>query len=157
MRARRRTRWLAAVAGTGGGLLLSACSSSGATLPQQVGTWARTTGFSGVLSTLREDLAHVDEIGDHDGASLRTACDVLVTDTLDANQQLPSPDGQLTTLLAGAYAAAANAGHDCFSGAGGDTALLARSASERAHARTGLIEAEARYDAVVSTVPGRTS
>ncbi len=48
----------------------------------------------------------------------RTDCDVLVTDALVANQNLPSPDPTLTDLLGTAYSVAGDAGHRCLTTAG---------------------------------------
>ncbi|MHB8682452.1 MAG: hypothetical protein ACYDA2_10225 [Acidimicrobiales bacterium] len=154
MTRRRRASSLGILLGAGGGLVLAACSGATASLERQVAAWAQSTSFSADLSRLRGDLTHVDALQNQAGAAMRTECDVLVTDTLDANQQLPTPDQQLTTLLEDGYSAAGNAGHECFTAAAGDVALLARSASERAAARTDFVKAEARYDAIVSTVPG---
>lgn len=124
---------------------------------QQVTEWARSTAFLSTLSRVRADLAHVPSSATSAPsapAALRTACDVLVTDSLAANEQLPTPDDALTAALSDAYAKAGAAGHDCFRGAAGDEALLARAAAERAAALAGLVRGEARYDALTSSLPG---
>jgi hypothetical protein len=139
------------------GLTLLGCGSpyGGGSPAQQVTAWAKSTGFGASLARLRGDLAHVSSSAP--GPSLRTACDVLVTDTLGANQQLPTPDGALTGALADAYAKAGAAGRDCFRGAAGDQALLGRAAAERAEALAALVRAEARFDALTSPLPGSSS
>jgi hypothetical protein len=74
-------------------------------------------------------------------------CDVLITDALAANEQLPTPDAALTALLARAYATAATSGRACFSGAGPATADGDAQSALRL-----LVQAEARYDAVTSAL-----
>ncbi len=135
------------------GFLLAACGSSfsGTTLSQQVTSWAKTTSFSAEVSTVQGDIGRIDVVvGRDEAAALKTDCDVLVTDALIANQNLPTPDATLTTLLSNAYSVAGEAGHDCFSGAGGGTRLLARSTTERMTARRDVIKALARFDVVTT-------
>lgn len=152
---------LAAVASgavlAGGGAVLGGCGggSGPASLAAQVTQWADTAGLSASLPRLRADLARTATAAP--GAPLRTACDVLVTDSLADNDQLPTPDRTLTDALSRAYARAAVAGRACFEGAAGDHALLASAAGARAQAVRQLVVAEARYDAIVSVLPGSGS
>ncbi len=138
----------AAVAVSGLGLLLAACGStfSGTTLSQQVTSWAATAGFSASVSLLQGDLARIDAASD---TALTTECNVLVYDSLSANQNLPTPDPALTTLLSTAYSVAGEAGHACLSGSS-DGVRRARSAAPRTAARRDLIKALARFDAVTT-------
>ncbi len=141
-------------------LVLASCGSPfpGATLGQQVHSWAVTTGLSASLSTLRGDARRIGEVeARHDAAGLRTDCDVLVNDALSANQNLPSPDATLTRILSAAYASASTAGRHCLDGAGGDRSLLASSASELAAAASGWVKAEARLDDLDATGGGSSS
>jgi hypothetical protein len=141
-------------------LVLVGCGSSGAgtTLAQQVTNWATATGFPAAARGIHGDIANLEKAPPRlPVKALRTYCDVLVTDTLSANQNLPSPDRTLTDLLSTAYTEAATAGRDCFSGAGGDARLLARSSTERTRADRDLIKAQARYDFVTSGLSGTRS
>jgi hypothetical protein len=142
------------------GLVLASCGSPypGATLGQQVQSWARSTGWSGSLSALRGDASRIVLVeARHDPAGVRTDCDVLVNDALDANQNLPTPDDTLTHILSAAYSAAAAAGRQCVTGTGGDGGLSARSHAELAAAASGYVKAEARVDDVGATVAGSSS
>lgn len=133
--------------------LVAGCSTtySGSTVAQQVSGWSSQTNFPAEARTVQQDMQRVATVVAQRTASLiRTDCDVLVTDALIANQNLPTPDTDLTDLLASTYASAATAGRDCLQGAGGDVRLLARSASERAMSATGMVKAMARYDALVT-------
>jgi len=133
-----------------GSLLLGACgaSYSGTTLSAQVSSWASSTGFTGAVSQLQGDLRRVKGYSSTPGSSWKTDCDVLVTDALDTNQNLPSPDQQLTDLLASAYSAAGDAGHGCFEGVRG--AGLVRFTTERTTALRDLVKSLARYDALTT-------
>lgn len=143
------------------------CGSTyaGSTVAQQVQSWTRTSPdpkFAQAVSTLQGDFRRVAAAQATDATdlgTLRTVCDVLVTDALGANQNLPTPDGDLTDVLSHAYGSAAGAGEDCFCADGGRPCprgvssnpsqrpgLLARSARERVVAERDLIEAEARVD-----------
>lgn len=142
-------------------VVLAACGSqyAGSTVGQQVQSWASTSPdpqFSAAMSMLQGDLRRVAFArATGDDAALLTDCDVLVTDALSANQNLPTPDGQLTNVLSRAYAAAASAGKICLCAAGAHTCpahdhaskrLFEQSAQERAAAERGFIKAEARVD-----------
>jgi hypothetical protein len=133
------------------GMVLAACGSPfpGTTLKQQVRSWAQSTGFATTVDTLQSDARRVAMVeAGRDPGALRTDCDVLVNDALGANQNLPSPDEQLTMLLSAAYTSAADAGHQCLRAAGGDAGALARASSDLAAAQSGYIRAQARIDAL---------
>jgi hypothetical protein len=161
------------VAIPGFALVLAACGSaySGSTLAQQVTSWAKSTGFSAEVSTVQGDVRRVDSLwsgslsagslsagslsagsqaAGSQAVAIKTACAVLVQDTLIANENLPTPDEGLTDLLSTAYSKAGAAGHDCYSGAGHENGLLSRSATERVTARRDLIKALARFDLVTT-------
>ncbi|HXQ43668.1 MAG TPA: hypothetical protein VN816_03435 [Acidimicrobiales bacterium] len=142
--------WVVSATVVGLGLVLAACGStySGRTLSQQVTSWATTAGFSASVSLLQGDLRRIGA-AEGDRAPVSTDCNVLVYDALSANQNLPTPDPTLTTLLSTAYSIAGEAGHDCLSGAA-DSARDVRSATERSSARRDLIKALARFDAVTT-------
>jgi len=148
-----------AVALAAGLLAVAGCAATpypGATLGQQVGSWASSTDFAASLQTLRADarrVARLEAAGDP--AALRTGCDVLVNDALSANQNLPTPDGTLTTVLTAAYQAAAAGGRACAEGAGGPAAR-ARVRGELAAAAADYVAAQARMDDLGATGAGGT-
>lgn len=130
------------------GSLLGACGGSPPTVAQQVRTWAASAGFASSTSELEGDLSRLSSLPTDTAAARRTDCDVLVTDSLSANEQLPTPDASLTSLLARAYADAAEAGRDCYTGG----ARLAGTGPAVQQAHTALVEAEARYDSLTSSL-----
>jgi hypothetical protein len=138
-------------------LALASCGSPfpGATLGQQVHSWALSTGLSASIRTLRGDARRIALVETrHDPTGVRTDCDVLVNDALSANQNLPAPDATLTRILSAAYAAAASGGRHCLDGAGGNQVLLTRSAAELSVAASGYVKAEARLDDLDATGSG---
>jgi hypothetical protein len=134
------------------GLALAACGSSfsGTTLAEQVTNWGTSTSptLSASVSAIQGDIGRIDAVRSHALTPSPADCDLLVTDALNANNNLPSPDLTLTDLLSKAYTDAGDAGHDCISGA--TSRQLRRSATERAETRRDLIKALARFDAVTS-------
>jgi hypothetical protein len=140
---------VAPVAVVGVALALAACSSPypGTTLGQQVQSWARATGFSAAIGTLRTDAERVLVVSARgDTGGLRTVCDVLVTDALRANQNLPAPDSRLSAILTGAYRSAAAAGNGCLHSAGEQHGLPLVVTDELVAARSGYTKAQARLD-----------
>ena len=138
------------VAALGAGLTLAGCGGPGGSPAHQARAWAASTGWQATVRQLQGDLDKVASMGPATAApARRTICDVLVTDALSANQQLPAPDGALTRLLSSAYTGAATAGRHCYAG-GAD--LGAAPGEARGAART-LLEAEARYDELTSSLP----
>jgi hypothetical protein len=141
------------------GLAVAACGSPypGSTLGQQVQSWARMNGLSSSLDALRADARRVGAVEARGGAAaVRTDCDVLVNDALGANQNLPTPDDVLTTILSRAYGAAAAAGRHCLAGAAGG-GLRARGRAELATAESGYVKAQARLDALDAVPAGSSS
>ena len=151
-------------------VVLAGCGSqyAGSTVGQQVESWATTSPdpkFAAAMSTLQGDLNRIAKTQSaSDAAALRTDCEVLVTDALSANQNLPTPDTELTDVLSKAYTAAAGAGRDCLCAAGsqpcpagahGKADLLATSDAESAAALRGFIAAEARVDLLLAMSGGR--
>lgn len=142
----RRALSVVIAAGTG---VLAACGSGGS-LAQQVRTWAASSGWSSSVSVLQSDLRRVSQTPAGDAGARRTVCDVLVTDALAANQQLPTPDAALTSLLSKAYGAAATAGRHCYA----DGSQMAAVAAEERTATMALVQAQARYDELTSNLRG---
>lgn len=140
-----RTRYIAAgiVVVAIGVLAFLAFGSVGhtGTPRQQLEQWVRDTGLGPEVGTLRGDDAAIAEVvSTHRGTgAIHTTCAVLVDDASTATSDLPTPDTAVTQLLARGYQLEYRAGNDCYSAGSTDTALLARSAAERA-AGLGLLD-----------------
>jgi len=131
------------------GAVIGACGGPPATVSQQLRSWAAGAGWPANVRTVSGDLAGLPAVGSDSPGARRTFCDVLVTDALSANEQLPTPDGELTSLLSQGYTAAAAAGRACFAG----SAEVPGAVSQGRRAASALVRAEARYDALTSRLP----
>ena len=125
------------------------CGGSATTLSQQVRTWAQSTGWAATAQQLQGDLRRLAGLNKDSVGARRTVCDVLVTDALSANQQLPTPDRAFTALLSAAYSSAADAGRRCYAGS-----VAVGATPPGAAAAASLVRAQARYDSLTSTLPG---
>ena len=114
-----------AIAGTSA--VLASCGSTSSTTAQRVKSWSSSSALSADISQIRADAANVSKVeGIGNPGAIRTNSAVLDLDTENANQNLPSPDQQLTTELSDAYAAEIQAAQDCFHGAGKSKTLINR-------------------------------
>jgi hypothetical protein len=107
--------------------VLASCGSASSTTAQRVMSWSSSSTLSSDISQIRADAANVakvESIGNP--GAIRTNCAVLDLDTENANQNLPSPDQQLTTELSDGYAAEIQAAQDCYHGAGKSKTLINR-------------------------------
>jgi hypothetical protein len=139
----------------GGALLLGGCAGQEQSGPPaaRVATWVTGAGGGAAIGTLRVDSANVSQaLARRDPPSaIKTVCALLTTDAETAIGNLPTPDTALTADLDAAYQDAAAAGDDCYSGSGGNTSLLNRSARERTRLSSLLAVAVER----ITTVTGR--
>jgi hypothetical protein len=121
---------------------------------QQVATWVTQGGGGSSVGNLEVEARNIDlALSRHDRpAAIREVCALLSNDAQTGIGNLPTPDQELTTDLDNAYLAGTAAGDDCYKGADGDAALLARSASERTRMVALLGVAVQR----MTTVSGRT-
>jgi len=140
---------------------LAGCAGqdSSGTPAQRVASWVSAQGAGSSIGTVGDDLKNVDLALAHHSAPglIRTACALLTTDASAGNSRLPTPDEQLSLDLSDAYASAYDAGTDCYSGAGGDRALLDRSATERVQSADNLAAALARIRQLTGQVPSTTT
>lgn len=129
---------LAAVLVAVGLVVLVATAGRGpsGTPAQQLRSWATATDLGPTLGILSADAHNVDRaLAAHQGTNaLHTVCAVLYTEAEKANQNLPSPDTDVTQTLSRAFTLAYDAGQACYRGAGGDHSLMAQSAHDRTRA-----------------------
>lgn len=144
-----------------GGFVWAGCSSPEESGPpsSRVDSWLTSASGGSSIGTLAVDSRNVSfVIARHNpAAAVRTVCALLDTDAQKAIGQLPTPDTDLTTDLLRAYEEAAAAGTDCYDGAGGNTALLARSAKERAQLPSLLHAALDRIRAITGHTPSTST
>jgi hypothetical protein len=121
---------------------------------QRVATWVAQGGGGSSVGNLEVEARNIDlALARHDQpAAIREVCALLSNDAQTGIGNLPTPDQELTTDLDNAYLAGTAAGDDCYKGADGDAALLAKSAAERVRMVALLGVAVQR----MTTVSGRT-
>lgn len=131
----------------------------GGTPGQQLSAWVTGTGLGQDLGALRQDGVDVNEVLSHHRGTgaLHTACSVLSVTAESAHSNLPSPDTTTTQLLARAYTLEYEAGNDCYDAGVTGTALLKRSAEDRAEAQHIVDEALARVHIVTGASVATTT
>ena len=92
-----------------------------------------------------------------DTGVIHTVCAVLLDDTEAANDNLPTPDQQLTVLLSNAYNEEGSVANNCYDAGTANPALQAKSARQRATARAGIERALARVVALTGHAVSTTT
>ncbi len=131
----RRAPLVVGAVATAVALTLGGCAGQeqSGSASQRVATWMQGGGGSGIgnveVASRNVDLALAEH---NSAAAVREVCALLSNEAQTAIGNLPAPDDQLTNQLNTAYLDATAAADDCYKGAGGNTTLLAKSATERA-------------------------
>lgn len=139
--------------------VVSGGSKGGGTPGERLSAWVTATGLGQDLGALRQDGVDVEEVlAHHRGTgAVHTVCGVLSVTAESAHSNLPSPDTRTTQLLARAYTLEYEAGNDCYAAGATGSALLRRSARERADAQRLIDEALARVRAVTGDTVATTT
>jgi hypothetical protein len=126
----------------------------GGTPRQQLAAWVSDTKLGQQLGALHDDGLDVEKVLDrHSGTgAVHTVCSVLSVTAEAAHANLPSPDTEITQLLARAYTLEYEAGNNCYAAGATDVELLAKSAAERLRAQKIIAEVLAQ----VGTVTGQS-
>jgi len=100
---------------------------------QQVTTWVDQGGGGSSVGNLEVEARNIDLVlaQHNEAAAVREVCALLSNDSQSGIGNLPTPDQDLTVDLNNAYMEGTAAGDDCYKGADGSAALLAKSAAER--------------------------
>jgi len=101
-----------------------------------VTSWVQSTGVGSDIGTLEADDRRIravvaDRVGT---AAIRTDCAVLTTDAESANNDLPTPDNEMTQDLSQAYTLDGEAGDNCYSAGASNASLMAKSVRQRTQA-----------------------
>jgi hypothetical protein len=117
---------------------LGAASCAGA---DQVGSpahrmsvWVGGTGFGEDIGTLVADNARIPKDVPNGTGAVHAACATLVDDAEMANDELPTPDSQVSYLLTSAYVLEVTAGNDCYSAGSTNKKQLATAERDTAKA-----------------------
>ena len=122
---------------------------------QRVATWVDEGGGGSAVGNLEVEAKNIDlALAQHNKpAAIREVCALLSNDSQSGIGNLPTPDQDLTTALDNAYMEGTAAGDDCYKGADGEAALLAKSAAERTRMVALLGIAVQRMRAVTGRTP----
>jgi hypothetical protein len=144
-----------------GAAMMAGCSIQGqaAATGSQLASWmSSSSGGTAIGQTAADSRNIAFTLSHHDAASaVRAACALLTNDALTAIGNLPTPDNALTDDLNSAYQTASAAGDDCYKGASGNKALLARSASGRARFTSLMAVAVDRYEEIAGHPPSTST
>jgi hypothetical protein len=126
---------------------------------QQLHAWVTATSLGQDLGSLHDDGLDLQKVlAHHSGTgAVHTVCGVMIQTAESAHSNLPSPDTDLTQLLARVYQLDVEAGNDCYAAGATNKQLLAKSATERAQAEEAAEEALARVQAVTGKTISTTT
>jgi hypothetical protein len=126
---------------------------------QQLRAWVSTNQVGQSIGTLTDDVSNVNKaLAEHKGSgTLHTLCAGLQNDAQTANGNLPTPDTQLTQVLAHAYTLDYDAGGYCYRAGGTGNPLDVRSSADATQAGHLLIQALARIQDVTGTAVSTTT
>jgi hypothetical protein len=130
-----------------GTLTLTSCAGADqeGSEPHRMSVWVSGTGFGGDIGTLIADNARVPKDVLNGTGAVHAACSTLLNDTEMANDELPSPDPEVTDLLTQAYGLEGDAANECYDAGATNKKLLVQSE------RNG-IKAEAIYNQVLQRI-----
>lgn len=118
---------------------------------QRLSSWASSTELGQVIGTLEGDGASAAAAArQKDAKALSTVCAAMANAAQTANDQLPSPDSEITQRLARAYSSDYDAAESCYRAGPGGTALLSQFERDRQ-------KATALFDSVLRRVRRVTS
>lgn len=139
-------------------LVLAGCAQSGDSA-KQVTAWMSQASAGAAIGQVEVDSRTIDlALAHKDSPSvLKTVCALITNDAETAIGNLPSPDTTLTDDLNTAYEDAAAAGDACYQGSGGNKALLARSAADRAKVVPLLTVAVDRIETLTGHAPSTST
>jgi hypothetical protein len=103
---------------------------------QQLESWVSSTGLGQEIGALEGDSANVRKaLAGHEGTTaVRTVCAAMANDAQTFNGNLPSPDTQVTQLLARAYGLDYDGAEACYRAGSTNQPLLVESARDRSKA-----------------------
>jgi hypothetical protein len=117
--------------------------------------WVGGTGFGEDIGTLIADNERVPKDVLNGTGAVHAACGTLDDDAQMANDELPTPDQQVTLWLSTAYGLEGSAGTECYNAGSTNKTLLARAARDATKAemlfQRALVRIQSIDGAVVST------
>ena len=127
------------------------------TSAHRMSAWVKGTGFGEDIGTLVADNARVPEDVKNGTGAVHAACGTLEDDADTANDELPTPDYQVTDWLSTAYGLEGAAATECYSAGSTNKKLLAQSARNAKKAEALISRALIRIQSIDGRVPSTTT
>jgi hypothetical protein len=150
--ARRRLAGLALAVLVAVGLTSCAGEDQRGSAAHRMSEWVSGTSFGEDIGTLVADNERVPQDVRNGTGAVHAACGTIEDDAETANQELPTPDSEVSDWLSEAYGLEGTAGTLCYQAGATNATLLAK-------AERDSIKAEALYTQVlarIAVIDGRT-
>ncbi len=140
----------AVVLATVGAVTLTSCAGQDqqGSPAHRMSAWVSGTGFGESIGTLVADNARIPKVVANGTGAVHAACGTLLNDAEAANSSLPSPDPDVTDLLARAYGLEGTAANQCYDAGSTDQKLLRESERNAVRAQALLDQALQRIRGV---------
>jgi hypothetical protein len=123
----------------------------------RMSAWVKGTSFGEDIGTLVADNARVPLDVKNGTGAVHAACGTMETDADVANDELPTPDPEVTNWLSTAYGLEGAAANECFSAGSTNKKLLAESARNTKKAEALYSRALIRIQSIDGRVPSTTT
>ena len=153
--ARRRIVSTALVVLLGVGVASCAGEDQVGTTPHRLSVWVRQTGFGEDIGTLVADNARIRQ--EKTTAAMHAACGTMEVDADTANDELPTPDAQVSDWLSDAYGLEGTAATDCYNAGVVNQKLLATAERDTMKANALYSRALIRIQSIDGRLPTTTT
>jgi hypothetical protein len=121
----------------------------------RLSVWVKGTSLGEDIGTLKADNARLFK--EKGQGAFHAACGTMEDDADQANDELPSPDVQVTVWLSTAYGLEGTAATECYSSGGSNLPLLAKAERNTAKANALYSRALIRIASIDGRVPTTTT
>jgi hypothetical protein len=121
----------------------------------RLSVWVKGTSLGEDIGTLQADNARLPKEKGQGG--FHAACGTMEDDADMANDELPSPDVQITVWLSTAYGLEGTAATQCYDSGGSNLTLLAKAERNTAKANALYSRAIVRITSIIGRVPSTTT
>jgi hypothetical protein len=123
----------------------------------RMSVWVEGTGFGDDIGTLIADNARVPKDVKNGTGAVHAACGTMEDDADMANDELPTPDGEVTNWLSTAYGLEGTAATECYNAGSTNKKLLAESARNAKKAEGLYSRALIRIQSIDGRIPTTTT
>jgi hypothetical protein len=127
------------------------------TAAHRMSVWVKGTGLGEDIGTLMADNARVPKDVKNGTGAMHAACGTMEDDADMANDELPTPDGEVTNWLSTAYGLEGTAATECYNAGSTNKKLLAESARNAKKAEALYSRALIRIQSIDGRIPTTTT